>query len=145
MNEWVLITTCKHLVWSTRIGRNIPIWILRLIVGSDPGTALTLEVTGCGVGISSECVLTTPGSDSVPLTLFPLLGPSHVISFMTDITSTVGRGLRSWTLVGWTDYVSGKSVWEKDQRGSPESRHLTKRDGSHDGDSRGPCRTQASR
>jgi hypothetical protein len=28
MNEWVLIATCKQLVWSTRIGRNMPIWIL---------------------------------------------------------------------------------------------------------------------
>ncbi len=27
MNEWILIATCKHLVWSTRIGRNMPIWI----------------------------------------------------------------------------------------------------------------------
>ncbi len=26
MNEWVLIATCKQLVWSTRIGRNMPIW-----------------------------------------------------------------------------------------------------------------------
>ncbi len=26
--EWVLITTCKQLVWSTRIVRNMPIWIL---------------------------------------------------------------------------------------------------------------------
>jgi hypothetical protein len=26
MNEWVLITTCKQLVWSTRIGRNMSIW-----------------------------------------------------------------------------------------------------------------------
>ncbi len=25
-NEWVLIATCKQLVWSTRIVRNIPIW-----------------------------------------------------------------------------------------------------------------------
>jgi hypothetical protein len=25
-NEWVLIATCKQLVWSTRIGRNMPIW-----------------------------------------------------------------------------------------------------------------------
>jgi hypothetical protein len=28
LNEWVLITTCKQLVWSTWIVRNIPIWIL---------------------------------------------------------------------------------------------------------------------
>ena len=28
MNEWVLIATCKQLVWSTRIGRNMPIWNL---------------------------------------------------------------------------------------------------------------------
>jgi len=27
LNEWVLIATCKHLVWSTQIGRNMPIWI----------------------------------------------------------------------------------------------------------------------
>jgi hypothetical protein len=33
MNEWVLITTCKHLVWSTRIGRSVPIWIcVQLVV-----------------------------------------------------------------------------------------------------------------
>ena len=25
MNEWVLIATCKQFVWSTRIGRNMPI------------------------------------------------------------------------------------------------------------------------
>jgi hypothetical protein len=25
-NEWVLIATCKQLVWSTRIGRIAPIW-----------------------------------------------------------------------------------------------------------------------
>ncbi len=31
MNEWVLIGTCKQLVWSTRIGRNMPIWILSLV------------------------------------------------------------------------------------------------------------------
>ena len=30
MNEWVLIATCKQLVWSSRIGRNMPIWILCL-------------------------------------------------------------------------------------------------------------------
>ncbi len=42
--------TCKQLVWSTRIGRNMTIWILCLILGSDPGAASTLEVTGCGVG-----------------------------------------------------------------------------------------------
>jgi hypothetical protein len=28
MNEWVFLATCKQLVWSTRIDRNIPIWIL---------------------------------------------------------------------------------------------------------------------
>ncbi len=48
-NEWVLISTCKQLVWSTRIGRNMSIWILYLILGSGPGTALTLEVAGYGV------------------------------------------------------------------------------------------------
>ncbi len=26
LNEWLLINTCKQLVWSTRIGRNMPIW-----------------------------------------------------------------------------------------------------------------------
>jgi hypothetical protein len=26
MNEWVLIATCKQLVWSSRIGRDMPIW-----------------------------------------------------------------------------------------------------------------------
>ncbi len=31
MNEWVLIRTCKQLVWSTRTGRNMPIWILVLV------------------------------------------------------------------------------------------------------------------
>ncbi len=36
MNEWVLITTCKPLVWSNRIRRNMPIWILCLILGSGP-------------------------------------------------------------------------------------------------------------
>ncbi len=45
MNEWVLTSTCKQLVWSTRIGRNMPIWILCLILGSGPGEALTMEVT----------------------------------------------------------------------------------------------------
>ncbi len=34
MNEWVLISTCKQLVWSTRIGQNMSIWILCLIL--DP-------------------------------------------------------------------------------------------------------------
>jgi hypothetical protein len=34
MNEWVLITTCKQLVWYSRIGRNIPIWILCLRIRS---------------------------------------------------------------------------------------------------------------
>jgi hypothetical protein len=47
MNEWVLVPTCKQLVWSTRIGRNMTIWILCLILGSVPGAALPLEVTGC--------------------------------------------------------------------------------------------------
>jgi hypothetical protein len=28
MNEWILIGTCKQLVWSIRIGRNMPIWVL---------------------------------------------------------------------------------------------------------------------
>ena len=42
----VLIATCKQLVWSIRIGRNIPIWVLCLILGSGPGAALPLEVTG---------------------------------------------------------------------------------------------------
>ncbi len=55
MNEWILIASCKQLVWCTRIGRNMPIWILCwilcLILGSGPGAALPLEVTGCGVGI----------------------------------------------------------------------------------------------
>jgi hypothetical protein len=46
MNEWVLISTCKQLVWSTRIGRNMPIWILCLILGSGLGADLPLEVTG---------------------------------------------------------------------------------------------------
>ncbi len=46
--EWVLITTCKQLVWSTRIVRNMPIWILCLILGSVPGATLSVEVTGCG-------------------------------------------------------------------------------------------------
>jgi hypothetical protein len=46
MNEWVVIVTCKQLVWSTRIDRNMPFWILCLILGSDPGTDLPLEVTG---------------------------------------------------------------------------------------------------
>jgi hypothetical protein len=45
-NEWVLIITCKQLVWSTRIDRNMPIWILCLILGSGPGADLPLEVTG---------------------------------------------------------------------------------------------------
>jgi hypothetical protein len=36
MNEWVLIATCKQLVWSIRIDRNIPIWFLCLILGSGP-------------------------------------------------------------------------------------------------------------
>ena len=27
-SDWVLISTCKQLVWSNRIGRNMPIWIL---------------------------------------------------------------------------------------------------------------------
>ncbi len=27
-HEWVLIATCKQLVWSIRIGRNMPIWFL---------------------------------------------------------------------------------------------------------------------
>jgi hypothetical protein len=34
LNEWVLIDTCKQLVWSTRKGRNISIQILCLILGS---------------------------------------------------------------------------------------------------------------
>ncbi len=48
-NEWVLIATCKQLVWSIRIGRNMPIWVLCLIPGSGPGAALPLEATGYGV------------------------------------------------------------------------------------------------
>ena len=48
--KWnVLITTCKQLVWSIRIGRNMPIWVLCLIPESGPGAALPLEVTGYGV------------------------------------------------------------------------------------------------
>jgi hypothetical protein len=39
-------STCKQLVWSTRIGRNMSIWILCLILGSAPGANLPLEVTG---------------------------------------------------------------------------------------------------
>ncbi len=31
LHEWVLIVTCKQLVWSTRIGRNMPIWILCIL------------------------------------------------------------------------------------------------------------------
>ncbi len=46
LNEWVLIATRKQLVWSTRIGRNMSIWILCLILGSGPGADLPLEVTG---------------------------------------------------------------------------------------------------
>ena len=46
MNEWVLIANCKQLVWSTRIGRNMPIWILYLILGSGPDADLSMEVTG---------------------------------------------------------------------------------------------------
>ena len=41
--------TCKHVEWSTRIGRNMTIWILCLILGSGPGAVLPLEVTGYGV------------------------------------------------------------------------------------------------
>jgi len=51
MNEWVLTATCKHLVWSTRIGRSVPIWILRLIPGSGlRGAVLPLGVMRSGVG-----------------------------------------------------------------------------------------------
>ena len=46
LNWRVLIATCKQLVWSIRIGRNIPIWVLCLILGSGPGAILPLEVTG---------------------------------------------------------------------------------------------------
>jgi hypothetical protein len=48
LNWRVLIATCKQLVWSIRIGRNIPIWVLHLILGSGPGAAFPLEVTGSG-------------------------------------------------------------------------------------------------
>jgi hypothetical protein len=48
LNWIVLITTCKQLVWSIRIDRNMPIWVLCLIPGSSPGAALPLEVTGGG-------------------------------------------------------------------------------------------------
>jgi hypothetical protein len=34
MNEWVLIATCKQLVWSNRIGRNMPIWVLLIVWNS---------------------------------------------------------------------------------------------------------------
>jgi hypothetical protein len=34
LNWRVLIATCKQLVWSSRIGRNMPIWVLYLILGS---------------------------------------------------------------------------------------------------------------
>ncbi len=48
LDWWVLISTCKQLVWSNRIGRNMPIWILCLILGSVPGVVLPLEETRCG-------------------------------------------------------------------------------------------------
>jgi hypothetical protein len=48
LNWRVLIATCKQLVWSNRIARNMPIWVLCLILGSGPGAALPLEVTGSG-------------------------------------------------------------------------------------------------
>jgi hypothetical protein len=47
LNWRVLIATCKQLVWSNRIGRNMPIWVLFLILGSGPVVALPLEVIGC--------------------------------------------------------------------------------------------------
>jgi len=34
IDDWVLIVTCKQLVWSNRIGRNMPIWILCLRIRS---------------------------------------------------------------------------------------------------------------
>jgi hypothetical protein len=46
LNWRVLIATCKQLVWSIRIGRNMSIWVLCLILGSGPGADLPLEVTG---------------------------------------------------------------------------------------------------
>jgi hypothetical protein len=49
-NKKVLIATCKQLVWSNRIGRNMPIWVLWLMLGSGPGADLPLELTGYGVG-----------------------------------------------------------------------------------------------
>jgi hypothetical protein len=42
-NEWVLIATCKQLVWSTRIGRNMTIWIL------------DTELTGVKTGLIRSC------------------------------------------------------------------------------------------
>ncbi len=30
--EWVLIATCKQLVWSNRIGRNMTIWVLQVVI-----------------------------------------------------------------------------------------------------------------
>jgi hypothetical protein len=55
MNEWVLIATCTQLVWSTRIGRNMPIWILCLILESGPGADLPLEVTGPWFRVIGTC------------------------------------------------------------------------------------------
>ncbi len=49
LNWRVVIGTCKQLVWSIRIDRNMPMWVLCLIPGSGPGAALPLEVTGYGV------------------------------------------------------------------------------------------------
>ncbi len=53
LNEWVLIATCKQLVWSTRIGRNMPIWILTYLI-------ITINDTSIGdlpliITISDTC------------------------------------------------------------------------------------------
>ena len=118
VEEEVLIATCKQLVWSIRIGRNMPIWVLWLIPGSGPGAALPLEVTGCGV----RSLLYTELPERpwvVLLSTLLLLSYSSLslgLSFFRLLTFSVwGR-----EFIGWVRTVSTQGViWASAEASDP--------------------------
>ncbi len=116
---WIdLIATCKQLVWSIRIGRNMPIWVLCLIPGSGPGADLPLEVTGCGV--RSLLYVTFPERPWVvllsTLLLLSYLSLSLGLSFFRLLC------LSGWgrVFIGWVMAVSTQGViWASVEASDP--------------------------
>ncbi len=67
LNEWILITTCKNLVWSTLIGRIMSIWILLFTTQGKVGLTLTKDTV----------LRITLNLDGAPITSKSHSHPSH--------------------------------------------------------------------